>query len=227
MKVMLISHTPDPERLVAAAARVCYSTQGAEALFHRLEEDEVKRLIHHLLALGHESPFEHITFTFALEGVSRVLSHQLVRHRMASYSQRSQRFVDEGDFGYIIPPSIRAIPEAFKTYVEGMDFLRQAYQKLKSLGVPLEDARYLLPSGVETSLVCTFNARSLFNFFRLRCCQRAQWEIRELASKMREEVRGVAPNVFRYAGPPCEVEGVCYEGEKSCGRAPVVRRRIP
>jgi len=224
MQVELISHTPDPERLVAAAARLCYSPRGASSLMAAMDKDEVARLLRLLISLGHESPLEHITFTFAIEGVSRVLSHQLVRHRIASYSQKSQRYVNEDDFTYIIPPSIAAVPEALARYQECMQALQKAYHEIQEL-VPREDARYLLPNACETKLVCTFNARSLFNFFRLRCCNRAQWEIRELALKMREQVRKVAPLIFSYAGPACETEGVCREGSRSCGRAPVVRAR--
>ncbi|MBC7325987.1 MAG: FAD-dependent thymidylate synthase [Moorella sp. (in: Bacteria)] len=224
MHVELISHTPEPERLVAAAARLCYSPRGAAGLLETMGRDECTRLLRLLLSLGHESPLEHITFTFAVEGVSRVLSHQLVRHRIASFSQKSQRYVNEDNFTYITPPSIAAVPEALERYRECMRALQKAYHELQEL-VPREDARYLLPNACETKLVCTFNARSLFNFFRLRCCNRAQWEIRELALKMRDLVREVAPIIFYHAGPACETEGICREGDLSCGRAPVVRAR--
>ncbi|WP_258358943.1 FAD-dependent thymidylate synthase [Moorella sulfitireducens (nom. illeg.)] len=224
MHVELISHTPEPERLVAAAARLCYSPHGAGRLLDAMEKDEVERLLRLLISMGHESPLEHITFTFAIEGVSRVLSHQLVRHRIASYSQKSQRYVNEDNFTYIIPPSVAAVPEALVRYQECMRTLQKAYHEIQEL-VPREDARYLLPNACETKLVCTFNARSLFNFFRLRCCNRAQWEIRELALKMREQVRRVAPLIFSHAGPDCETEGVCHEGTMSCGRAPAARTR--
>ncbi|WP_338824372.1 Flavin-dependent thymidylate synthase [Moorella humiferrea] len=225
MQVELISHTPEPERLVAAAARLCYSPRGAGRLLAAMSREEVDKLLRLLISRGHDSPLEHITFTFAIEGVSRVLTHQLVRHRMASYSQKSQRYVNEDGFEFIIPPSIAAVPAALARYQECMKVLQRAYHELQEL-VPREDARYLLPNACETKLVCTFNARSLFNFFRLRCCRRAQWEIRELALKMREEVRKVAPLIFSYAGPSCETEGVCYEGSASCGRAAVVRRHV-
>ncbi len=224
MHVELVSHTPEPERLVAAAARLCYSPRGATGLLAAMDKDEAARLLRLLLARGHESPLEHITFTFAIEGVSRVLSHQLVRHRIASYSQKSQRYVNEEHYTYIIPPSIAAVPVALARYQECMRDLQQAYHELQGM-VPREDARYLLPNACETKLVCTFNARSLLNFFRLRCCSRAQWEIRELALAMRERVRETAPLIFDHAGPTCETEGVCYEGAMSCGRAPLVRTR--
>ncbi len=219
MRVELISHTPEPERLVAAAARLCYSSRGVSQILADLNSEEIEKLLQLLLSMGHASPLEHITFTFAIEGVSRALSHQLVRHRMASYSQKSQRYVSEEGFAYVIPPSIAATPEALCHYEECMAALQKAYHQLKGL-VPREDARYCLPNACETKLISTFNARSLFNFFRLRCCRRAQWEIRKLALKMREEVRQIAPLIFAYAGPTCETEGVCYEGNYSCGRVP-------
>lgn len=219
MKVELISFTPEPEKLVATAARLCYSSRGVSEILADMDPEEMKKLINLLLSMGHESPLEHITFTFAIEGVSRVLSHQLVRHRIASYSQKSQRYVDEGNFSYIVPPSISGKEKALNRYHECMATLQKAYDELCEL-VPREDARYLLPNACETKLVCTFNARSLFNFFSLRCCNRAQWEIRGLALEMRAKVREVAPIIFNHAGPSCETEGVCHEGSYSCGRAP-------
>jgi len=225
VRVELIAYTPEPEKIVAAAARICYSQRGATELLKNLEDKEVDRLIRLLLSSGHESPVEHVTFTFAIEGVSRALSHQLVRHRIASYSQRSQRYVSEENFSYVVPPSINDEPEALKIFENCLSQIKEAYARLIKL-VPREDARYILPQACETKLICTFNARSLFNFFRLRCCSRAQWEIRELAFKMREAVRQVAPRLFAKAGPNCEVLGICYEGPFSCGRAPVVKSRV-
>ncbi len=224
MKVELITYTPDPEAAVAAAARICYSDRGALDLKQDLSREEVGSLIKKLISMGHLSPVEHASFTFAIEGVSRSLSHQLVRHRIASYSQKSQRYVNETNFSYITPPSIAADANAVAVFNRVMDDLQEAYGKLAEI-VPREDARYLLPNAVETKLVCTMNARSLYNFFRMRCCHRAQWEIRELASRMRELVRQVAPTLFALAGPSCEIEGICWEGEASCGRAPEVRCR--
>jgi len=220
MFVKLINHTPDPERTVAAAARLCYSSIGAADLFNSLKDDEVAHLLAHLVESRHESPVEHVTFTFAIEGISRACSHQLVRHRIASYSQKSQRYVREEHFDYIVPPSIASDAGAKRRFEETMAAIQAAYNDLLKL-VPPEDARYVLPNACETKIVATFNARSLFNFFRLRCCRRAQWEIRELACAMREEVRRVAPRLFALAGPSCETEGVCYEGRFSCGRAPL------
>lgn len=224
IKVDLIAYTPEPEAVVASAARICYSAIGASELKENLGSEEIKKFLKKLISLGHLSPLEHASFTFAIEGVSRALSHQLVRHRIASYSQKSQRYVDEENFEYIIPPSIAADPHALELYRTRMEEIRSAYRELARI-VPREDARYILPNATETKLVCTFNARSLWNFFRLRCCRRAQWEIRELAEGMRREVRRVAPTLFALAGPSCETEGICWEGSMSCGRAREIRRR--
>lgn len=222
LKVTLINHTPEPEKMVAAAARLCYSSRGATEIRDDLTPEKVDKFLGRLTQMGHFSPTEHVSFTFAIEGISRALSHQLVRHRLASYSQKSQRYVKESNFAYIVPPSIRDNPKALRTYEGAMEQIRAAYQQLVRV-VPKEDARYVLPNACETKLVATFNCRSLHNFFSLRCCQRAQWEIRELAEKMLAEVRKVAPRLFALAGPSCDVEGVCYEGDMSCGRAPVLQ----
>jgi len=219
VKVKLIAHTPEPERVVASAARLCYSGAGALDLKETLTEAEVEKLIKKLISLGHLSPFEHANFTFSIEGISRACSHQLVRHRIASYSQRSQRYVNETDFSYVTPKSIIENEQASLIYVEAINKIMDAYEQLGKLGIPKEDARYILPNATKTKIVCSMNARALYNFFRLRCCNRAQWEIRELAVKMREEVRKVAPILFAIAGPSCETEGVCREGEFSCGYA--------
>lgn len=224
MKVSLIAHTPDPERVVAAAARLCYSPVGATEVLEGLTDEQTARFLDKLAEAGHESPTEHASFTFAIEGVSRALSHQLVRHRIASYSQKSQRYVREDEFEYVTPPSIAAVPEAQELFRRTMAELRRAYSRLAEL-VPREDARYVLPNACETSLVVTMNARSLKNFFELRCCTRAQWEIRQLAEAMLAEVRRVAPNLFRLAGPTCETRGYCREGRMTCGRLAKAKRQ--
>ncbi|HBG21865.1 MAG: FAD-dependent thymidylate synthase [Syntrophaceticus sp.] len=224
MNVELIAYTPDPEAAVAAAARLCYSDCGAADLKKGMSREEMTSLLKRLISMGHLSPAEHASFTFAIDGVSRSLSHQLVRHRIASYSQKSQRYVSESNFFYITPPSIAEDPEATAVFEQVMGDLQEAYGKLADI-VPREDARYLLPNAVETKLVCTMNARSLYNFFRMRCCCRAQWEIRALAQEMREIVRQIAPDLFALAGPSCETEGICWEGKFSCGRAREVRFR--
>jgi thymidylate synthase (FAD) len=224
MHVELVTYTPEPEATVALAARLCYSARDVTELRDNLNRSEVESLLRHLVSAGHLSPAEHASFTFAIAGVSRALSHQLVRHRIASYSQKSQRYVDEKDFTYVTPPSIAANPETAAVFQAQIALIQNAYWELAKV-VPREDARYLLPNATETQLVCTFNARSLYNFFRLRCCRRAQWEIRDLAYMIREEVRRVAPVLFALAGPSCETEEICWEGEFSCGRAEDVRRR--
>ncbi|NLN07293.1 MAG: FAD-dependent thymidylate synthase [Firmicutes bacterium] len=224
MKVTLLNYTPEPEKIVAAAARLCYSASGTDELLARLSPEEIKAFLDKLLAMGHHSPIEHVSFTFAVEGVSRALSHQMVRHRIASYSQKSQRYVREDNFQYIVPPSVRENPEALAIYEEQMQKIREAYRALRQL-VHHEDARYVLPNACETKFVFTMNARSLHNFFRLRCCNRAQWEIRALAEAVCREVKKVAPTLFAAAGPACVATGSCPEGALSCGQMKAVREK--
>ncbi|NLC77611.1 MAG: FAD-dependent thymidylate synthase [Clostridia bacterium] len=224
MEVKLINWTPEPERTVALAARLCYSSVGVEDLNANFTKEDEARFLDKLISLGHLSPLEHVSFTFAAEGVSRALTHQLVRHRIASYSQQSQRYVREDDFEFIVPPSIQRKPETLALFHRTMAQINEAYKTLAEL-VPKEDARYVLPQACETKIVFTFNARSLLNFFQHRLCTRAQWEIRQLAGLMLQEVRRQAPVLFAKAGATCETEGVCYEGELSCGRVSVVKKR--
>jgi thymidylate synthase (FAD) len=225
VKVTLINYTPNPDKTVAAAARLCYSPLGAEKLLENLTHGEVEKLLEKLLEMGHLSPVEHISFTFAIEGISRVLSHQLVRHRIGvSYSQKSQRYVKENQFDYIIPPSIKKNKEGERIFLHQMAQIQKAYDELLKF-VPAEDARYVLPNATETKIVVTYNARSLFHFFELRCCRRAQWEIRQLAELMLEEVRKVAPLIFKKAGPTCITQGICFEGNMSCGRISNIQSR--
>lgn len=219
MQVKLIRHTPEPEKTVAMSARLCYSPVGAAQLEEKMTDEQAAKLVRKLIAMGHLSTVEHVTFTFAIEGVSRVLTHQLVRHRIASYSQQSQRYVKEHNFETILPPTIAAKPGAKAKFDRAMQDLQILYNDLTdNYQIPAEDARYVLPNAAETKIMCTFNVRSLYNFFSLRCCSRAQWEIRELAWKMLAECKKVAPVLFEKAGPPCESEGVCHEGAMSCGR---------
>lgn len=217
MKVFLLNHTPQPEQTVAAAARLCYTDAGAEELREKMTSSKVESLLKKLLDMGHDSPLEHAVFTMAVEGVSRSLSHQMVRHRIASYSQKSQRYVDERHFTYIVPPSIEKDSRAYNIFEEKMEDIRKAYAVLSEM-VPQEDARYILPNACETKYVVTMNARSLRHFFRIRMCRRAQWEIRRLAEMMYQEVNKVAPRLWYGAGPACEVEGYCPEGSYSCGK---------
>lgn len=218
MQVKLVRHTPEPERTVAMSARLCYSPIGAAQLEEKISDEQAAKLVRKLVSMGHFSTLEHVTFTFAIEGVSRVLTHQLVRHRIASYSQQSQRYVKEHDFETILPGTIAKNPEAKDKFNKLMVEIQDLYNEFTEMGIPAEDARYILPNAAETKIVCTFNARSLLNFFSLRCCTRAQWEIRALANLMLAECKKVAPVIFENAGPTCISQGVCHEGEMSCGR---------
>jgi thymidylate synthase (FAD) len=248
-KVDLIAHTPDPEKVVAAAARLCYSPHGVTTLLERMDDDEIRRLVSILSEMGHQSPFEHVSFTFAIEGISRSLTHQLVRHRIASYSQKSQRYVREGGFDYVVPESVKLRPDLKAVYLKAMQDQQQSYNELadglkeyhlktllkdgvsskKAEGMAekmaIEDARYVLPNACETKIVVTMNARSLLHFFNVRCCNRAQWEIRQLATEMLRLVKKVAPQLFRVAGPDC-VYGTCGEGVMSCGKSREVAERF-
>ena len=218
MKVKLLDYTPEPERVVAMAARLCYSPVGAEELSERLSDEQVRAMVEKMVALGHASTIEHVSFTFGIEGVSRVLTHQLVRHRIASYDQQSQRYVAEHDFEYITPHTIEEKPEAREKFDALMQRIREAYDELVEMGVPKEDARYVLANATETKILVTMNARSLLHFFNLRCCNRAQWEIREMAYKMLAEVQKVAPTLFKNAGASRVNTGRCPEGAMSCGK---------
>lgn len=218
MMVKLVRHTPEPERTVAMSARLCYSPIGAAQLEEKISDEQAANLVRKLVSMGHLSTLEHVTFTFAIEGVSRVLTHQLVRHRIASYSQQSQRYVKEHDFETIVPASIASKPEAKAKFDKLMTEIQAMYDEFIALDIPAEDARYILPNATETKIVCTFNARSLLNFFSLRCCTRAQWEIRALANEMLRQCQEVAPVIFENAGPTCVSDGVCHEGAMSCGR---------
>lgn len=218
MKVKLICHTPEPERVVAMSARLCYSPVGAEELSEKMSDQQVEKLLTKIVDMGHLSTLEHASFTFAIEGVSRVLTHQLVRHRIASYSQQSQRYVKEHDFEYITPPSVAGNPAAKAKFEKLMETIRETYDELVVMGVHQEDARYCLANATETKIAVTMNARALHHFFELRCCQRAQWEIRQLADAMLQEVRKVAPVLFTNAGPTCETQRYCGEGALTCGR---------
>jgi thymidylate synthase (FAD) len=199
-----------------------------------ISSEERDRFLQDALQMGHESPLEHVSFTFAIEGISRSCSHQLVRHRLASYSQQSQRYCTEGqDLDYILPPSIAKLQEARELYEAFMKQSGETYARLHLLlqnsgqkkESRNEDARFVLPNAIETKLIATFNARSLLNFFQLRCCSRAQWEIRALAHRMLQLVKEVSPTLFRQAGPKCEKMGMCFESPKfSCGRRPTYQR---
>ena len=218
MQVFLLSHTPNPDELVAAAAKICYRDISASELLVREEENLSRKLISELFTSGHTSTFEHVSFTFAIDGLSRVASHQLVRHRLASFSQQSQRYVkmNYDSDSVIIPPSVKNNPEAEKLFVDSVKHSQEAYKNLIDMGISKEDARFILPHGYSTRMVITMNARELHHFFSLRLCRRAQWEIHELARKMLELCRQKAPVLFEKAGPKC-IFGRCEES-RTCGK---------
>lgn len=226
MEVRLLSYTPDPEKLVAAAARLCYSPRSAGDILEDFSEEEAQSFLEKLTDLGHSSPLEHASFTFAIDGVSRALSHQLVRHRIGvSFSQKSQRYVKEKQFEYVVPKAVANDTQLTQHYQEIMAYLQEKYNDMLALGIPAEDARYILPNACTTNLVVTMNVRSLSHFFQLRCCTRAQFEIRQLANLMLAEVKAVAPILFAKAGATCDTMGICFEGNMSCGKAQTIRSR--
>lgn len=217
MHVELLYHTPDPQIAMATAARLCYAPLGAAQLMENMTNEKAEKVLATIMRSGHFSTLEHASYTFAVEGVSRALTHQLVRHRLASFNQQSQRYVRfEDGLEVIAPPSIEGNEQAKKIFDQAIEASVKAYEDLLELGVQAEDARYLLPNAAETKIVITMNARELLHFFSVRCCKRAQWEIRELACEMLELVRPTAPFVFMDAGAPC-VRGVCSEGKMTCG----------
>lgn len=246
MKVKLIAHTPMPEKTVAAAARLCYSPAGIDDIMDGMSDDKAAGFVQMLAEIGHESPIEHATFTFGIEGVSRSLLAQITRHRIASFSVQSQRYVCEDHFEYVIPPEIEAIPQAKERYIQCMDRLQEEYDSLTALlkskhkadflamgeseksadrlaeKKAIEDARFVLPNACTTKMILTMNVRSLYNFFSHRCCNRAQWEIRQLAKQMLALCLEAAPSLFATAGPPC-LRGGCTEGKMSCKRMNEVR----
>lgn len=251
MKVELISHTENPQKVVACAAKLCYSKTGAVGLMDDMTDEAAAKFVRRLSSYGHDSPIEHASFTFAVEGVSRALLAQLTRHRIASYSVQSQRYVNMTDFKYIIPPDIDADDEMRTKFIDGMNAdalryveLRESLTKQHEEALVKEfhysqevahskaekfanqDARFALPSACATNLVMTMNARSLCHFFNLRCCNRAQWEIRELAMKMYELVYPLAPDIFDNAGPGCVIDWNCPEGSLCCGRKDEVRAKF-
>lgn len=248
MRVELITHTPEPEKVVATAAKLCYSSSDIASLREGLTEEKTKSFIERLVSIGHESPMEHVSFTFGIEGISRACSHQLVRHRIASYSQKSQRYVNESGFEFITPPSIEAVPEAKAEFDKQMDQLLECYNKIadiltnthekafleqgmsekdalnKAKKKAYEDARFVLPNACETKIVVTMNVRTLFNFFQHRCCNRAQWEIKAVADEMLRLCKQAAPELFKNAGPSCVMKGKCPEGAMNCGKMAEVKK---
>ncbi len=235
--VKLICHTANPDEVVATAARLCYSDADIEDLLEGVQAKDQQRFIQRLISMGHYSPIEHATFTFGIKGVSRSLLAQITRHRIASFSVKSQRYVGvagkgaDGGFNYIMPPAIASLgDEAIVKYANQMAQIQEWYDEwCNALGnqgeKTFEDARFVLPNAAETKFIVTMNARELIHFFQLRCCNRAQWEIREVAWEMLKLVIRVAPNLFSKAGPSC-LSGNCPEGKKTCGRAMEMRERM-
>lgn len=211
MDVVLITHTPEPDIIAAAAARLTHENSDFQNLLDK-DEAMLRAILKYVIGMGHESVVEHVSFTFAISGVSRALTHQLVRHRIASYSQQSQRYIEQ-DMHYVIPPSIKG--RYLDRYQEIMQDLWVFYEELKNQ-IPIEDARYVLPNATCSRILVTMNARTLLNFFRTRCCLHAQWEIRTLAWKMLKLVRSVAPTIFKDAGPLCRTRNECPEHDLSC-----------
>lgn len=248
-RVELLTHTPDPEKIVASAAKLCYSDSEVSDLMDNMTKEKSRKFINMLMGLGHESPIEHITFTFAIEGVSRAFLAQITRHRIASFSVQSQRYVKYDKYEYITPPSVMidpnlnkfyddAIKKAVDAYKELSDHLYNVYMgneefRMQNASDPegaaekraIEDARFLLPNAFGTRMIVTMNARSLMNFFSLRTCNRAQWEIRDVARQMLALCYEVAPSIFKKAGPSC-VRGACGEGKMCCGKMVEVRQEI-
>lgn len=247
MNVILLAHTPDPEKIAASAAKLCYSDSDILSIKDSLTDEKIADYIDMLVSIGHESVMEHVSFTFGIEGISRACSHQLVRHRIASYSQKSQRYVNENAFNYVTPPAIeendkayaefeRIMNEITGSYAEIADLLTESHKEKfiaegmdeksaasKARKLANEDARFILPNACETQIVVTMNVRSLFNFFRHRCCNRAQWEIRAVANEMLRLCLETAPNIFKYAGASCVTNGICPEGKMTCGKMSEVR----
>lgn len=244
VKVYLLAHTPEPERVVASAAKLCYSRTGVATLLEGLTPEKSAEFLEMLSDLGHSSPVEHASFTFGIEGVSRSFLAQITRHRIASFSVQSQRYVEYDDPSYVVPPEIAVCPEALAVYEQALQSCTDAYRRITELlnrkyagaeggeadkarqralrKKSIEDARFILPNACETKMVVTMNARELMHFFTLRCCSRAQWEIRAVANEMLRQASAAAPALFCSAGPAC-VRGACSEGKMSCGRAAEMR----
>lgn len=224
MKVKILAHTPEPEKLVAQSAKLCYSNKSIDNIGD-LSEKEIEDFIEYLMSLGHESPLEHVTFTFGVEGVSRALTHQLVRHRIASFSQQSQRYVKLDQFEYITPDVISENPILKEKYIQHMENTQILYDEIVgalakdglNAKKAIEDARYVFPNACCSNIIFTMNSRTLLNFLSQRRCNRAQWEIRNLANKMVILLYEIAPTIFKNAGPSC-INEKCQEGKMSCGK---------
>lgn len=230
LNVALLSCSSGREEIAAMAAKMCYSNATLAQMQQRISADDQAAFLENILSSGHLSVVEHVSFTFGIEGVSRVLLAQLTRHRIASFSVQSQRYVSyQKGFSYILPPNIEALgPEAVAEYDRQMNEMHRWYlswqERLTKGERGNEDARFVLPNACETKLVLTMNVRELLHFFSLRCCNRAQWEIHRLADEMLKICRREAPVLFMYAGPGC-MRGPCPEGGKTCGQIRQVREK--
>ncbi len=219
LKVELLGYTSDPEQNVVAAIRQCYASVGAKELKEKTTEEVKQRLIKQVINSGHTSTLEHASFTFAIDGVSRVTEIHLIRHRIASFSIQSGRYVKRGDAAYRVPPKIKNLEDKklLEKYLKHLENSQELYNELIDAGVAAEDARFCQPQSVQVKIVMTMNVRELLHFFRVRSCTRAQWEIREITQQMLKLVREVAPIIFENAGPPCVSEKLCDQGKMSCG----------
>jgi thymidylate synthase (FAD) len=213
LKVKLLRHTKDAELLCGAAASTSTRSGTPSEILEKMDMETAKRLIKRVTGYGHGSVVEHASFTFSIEGVSRSMTHQLVRHRIASYTQQSQRYVIYNTLeSYVTPPSIAENADAKKMFDQTLERISQTYQDLLKQKIPKEDARFILPNAAKTNIIVTMNARELRHFFNLRCCARAQWEMREVATEMLKQVRKAASALFVNAGPSCVELGYCCEG---------------
>jgi thymidylate synthase (FAD) len=219
LKVELLSYTTNPEQNVVAAIRQCYASIGARELKKKTTEEIKKKLIKQVIESGHTSTLEHASFTFSIEGVSRVTEIQLIRHRIGcSYSIQSGRYVKRGEAQYVIPPAIiKGDKKILKKVKQHFSNTQKLYNELIDFGIKAEDARYCQPQSLKTKIVVTMNVRALLHFFELRCCRRAQWEIQSVANEMLKIVKKKAPIIFENAGPNCISQGICWEGDMSCG----------
>lgn len=211
MKVKLLKFTQDPEKTCAIAGRLCYSAAGIDEISEKFTKEKIKDLLDRIISSGHHSVLEHASFTFGVEGVSRALLAQLTRHRIASFSVQSQRYVKfKSGVEFVVPETIKKNKELHSKYTDFLKTTERLYKEYLDAGIPAEDARYILPNASATKIIITMNARELRHFFALRCCNRAQWEIREMSCRMLNLARKEAPILFSDAGPDCIRHG-CQE----------------
>jgi thymidylate synthase (FAD) len=211
MRIELVAITPNAEAVIERAARVCYQSQD------RIAEGTARTFLPKLLAMGHESPFEHASATFLLDGCSRAMTHQLVRHRMMSVSQKSQRYVSESGFDYVVPESVP--PDRLDDFRRDMETIRRMYARWKEAGLRNEDARFVLPNACATEIMITANFREYRHIFRVRCTRHAQWEIRAACTEMLRVLFEHAPAVFGDLHREFAVAGDSGPQPKECADA--------